>query len=72
MQQHVPKQQLSDVQIPIAQCRAPAKSLAEIEENVASRNDAIKAAHVTGAYSYQQIAAHFGIHFTTVGPVVRE
>ncbi len=25
----------------------------------------------TGAYSYQQIADHFGIHFTTVGRIVR-
>jgi DNA-directed RNA polymerase specialized sigma24 family protein len=28
-------------------------------------------AHATGAYSYQQIADHFGIHFTTVGRIVR-
>jgi hypothetical protein len=25
----------------------------------------------TGAYSYQEIATHFGIHFTTVGQIVR-
>ncbi len=29
------------------------------------------AAHATGEYSYQQIAAHFGVHFTTVGRIVR-
>jgi len=25
----------------------------------------------TGAYSYQQIARYFGVHFTTVGRIVR-
>ena len=35
------------------------------------RNAAIVKAHATGRYSYQEIADHFGIHFTTVGRVVR-
>jgi len=35
------------------------------------RDAAIKAAYATGAYAYQQIAEHFGIHFTTVGRIVR-
>jgi putative transposase len=72
MQKYIAKQQRGDVQIPIAHRRAPAKPLDEIEKRASSRNDAIKAAHATGAYSYQQIAEHFGIHFTTVGRVVRE
>ena len=71
MQKYLAKQQRGDVQIPIAHRRAPAKPLAEIVKRASSRNDAIKAAHATGAYSYQQIAEHFGIHFTTVGRVVR-
>jgi transposase len=29
------------------------------------------AAHASGGYSYQQIADYFGVHFTTVGRVVR-
>jgi len=29
------------------------------------------AAYATGDYSYQQIAAYFDVHFTTVGRVVR-
>ena len=29
-------------------------------------------AYETGACSYQQIGKHFGVHFTTVGRVVRE
>lgn len=71
MQKYMAKQQRGDVQIPIAQRRAPANSLAEIEKRAPTRNQAISEAHGTGAYSYQQIAEHFKIHFTTVGRVVR-
>jgi DNA-directed RNA polymerase specialized sigma24 family protein len=45
--------------------------LAQIEASAANRNEAIVLAHGTGAYSYQQIAEYFDIHFTTVGRVVR-
>jgi len=61
-----------DVQILLAQRRPLAPTLAEIELREADRNAAIRAAHATGAYSYQQIADHFGMHFTTVGRVVRQ
>jgi putative transposase len=71
MQKHMAKHQRGDVQIPVSQRRAPAKTLAKIEESATSRNEAIALAHGTGVYSYQQIAEHFGIHFTTVGRVVR-
>ncbi len=60
-----------DVQIPVAQRRLPPDALPEIERTSESRNAAIVPAYATGAYSYQQIANHFGIHFTTVGAVVR-
>ncbi|MDD5240826.1 MAG: transposase [Sulfuricella sp.] len=60
-----------DVQIPIAQRRPPPPPLAHIAKRTLDRNAAIKAAYATGAYSYQQIAEHFGVHFTTVGRVVR-
>jgi len=43
----------------------------EIEDASSSRNDAIVAAYATGAYSYQDLAHHFGMHFTTVGRIVR-
>jgi putative transposase len=71
MQKRLAKHQLGDAQIPLAHRRAPAKSLAEIETSAPTRNEAIKQAYRTGAYSYQQIAEHFGVHFTTVGRVVR-
>lgn len=63
--------QREDVQIPLAQRRAPAPLLKAIEQDAPDRNMAMVRAHATGAYSYQQIAEHFGVHFTTVGRVVR-
>lgn len=60
-----------DVQIPLAQRRPPAQPLAAIADAAPDRKSAILAAYATGAYSYQQIATHFGIHFTTVGRIVR-
>lgn len=60
-----------DIQIPGAQRRPPAASLREIEKLSEDRDSAILSAYAMGAYSYQQIADHFGIHFTTVGRIVR-
>lgn len=71
MQASIAKRQRRDVQIPIAHRRPPPPPLKEIEQNAADRNAAIVQAHATGRYSYQQIADYFGIHFTTVGRVVR-
>ncbi|MCX7184075.1 MAG: transposase [Nitrosospira sp.] len=60
-----------DVQIPLAQRRPPPPPLAKIEHHAADRNAAIVAAYATGGYSYQQLADYFGVHFTTVGKIVR-
>ncbi len=60
-----------DVQIPLAQRRPPPPPLAKIEHHAPDRNAAIVAAYATGGYSYQQLADHFGVHFTTVGKIVR-
>ena len=70
MQAHLQSAQ-DDEQIPIAQRRPPAPSLCEIERQADGRNSAMAKAHATGAYSYQQIADFFGVHFTTVGRIVR-
>ena len=70
MQAHIQTAK-DDVQIPLAQRRPPPPPLAKIAKQVRDRDAAIKAAHATGAYSYQQIAEHFGLHFTTVGRIVR-
>lgn len=63
--------QPADINIPRAQQRGPAPTLARIAKAHANRDRAILAAHATGAYSYAQIAQHFGVHFTTVGRIVR-
>jgi len=65
------RNQRADVQIPIAHRRPPAPRLAQIGKQGPDRNRAIAKAHATGAYSYQQIAEHFSMHFTTVGRIVR-
>jgi len=64
--------QSEDVNIPRAQRRPPAPSLVAIARKHRDRDAAMVAAHTTGAYSYQQIGDHFGVHFSTVGRVVRE
>ena len=60
------------LQVPLAQRRVPPLPLAEIAARHPHRDAAIAAAHATGHYSYTEIAAHFGVHFTTVGRVVRK
>jgi putative transposase len=72
MQKRAGRQQREDVQIPVAHRRPLPPTLPQIESRAANRNAAILRAHGTGAYSYQQIAVHFGVHFTTVGRIVRE
>ena len=61
-----------DINIPRAQLQNPAPPLKDIEGRNRDRKKATLAAYETGAYSYQQIAKRFGVHFTTVGRVVRE
>jgi hypothetical protein len=60
-----------DVNIPLAQQRAPAPMLSAIRRRHSNRDEGIRAAYETGAYSYQEIAKHFKVHFTTVGRIVR-
>ena len=45
---------------------------AEISAAHPDRNGAIVAAYTSGAYSYREIAEHFGIHLATVGRIVRK
>ena len=71
MQAHLQPGKDEDVQIPLAQRRPPPPPLANIERRAPDRNKAIVAAYATGGYSYQQIADYFGMHFTTVGNIVR-
>ncbi|MCF6355807.1 MAG: helix-turn-helix domain-containing protein [Candidatus Polarisedimenticolaceae bacterium] len=57
--------------VPGAQRRPPAQSLDVIAASHGERNAAIVVAYATGAYSYREIAEHFGIHLATVGRIVR-
>ena len=70
MQAHIQSGK-DDVQIPLAQRRPKPTPLVEIENISPDRNAAIIAAHATGGYSYQKIGDYFGIHFSTVGKIVR-
>jgi putative transposase len=60
-----------DVNIPRVQRRPPAPALAVIKAEYTDRNAAMVAAYQTGEYSYHRIAEHFGVHFTTVGRIMR-
>ncbi|MDT8283158.1 MAG: helix-turn-helix domain-containing protein [Gammaproteobacteria bacterium] len=60
-----------ELSIPRAQRRGPAPTLTRIAARHRTRDDAIVAAYATGAYSYREIAEHFGIHLATVGRIVR-
>lgn len=60
-----------DINIPRMQRRPPASPLSEIAKAHPDRDEAMCAAWETGEYSYTQIAKHFGVHFTTVGRIVR-
>jgi len=59
------------VGVPKVQKRPPAPPLNVLLSRYKKRNEGIVAAYATGEYSYQQIADYYGIHFTTVGNIVR-
>ena len=60
------------VGVPLAQKRPPAPPLEELLSRYEDRNQGIVAAYGTGGYSYQQIADFYGLHFTTVGKILRK
>jgi len=60
------------VGVPRAQKRPPARPLEEWASRYEDRNEGIVAAYATGEYSYQQIADFFGLHFTTIGKILRK
>ena len=60
------------VGVPKAQKRPPAPPLEEFASSYEDRNQGIVAAYATGEYSYQQIGDFYGLHFTTVGKILRK
>lgn len=61
-----------NVNIPRVQQRGAVPKLSAIRREYKNRDDAIRVAYESGAYSYQQIAKEFEVHFTTVGRIVRQ
>ena len=59
------------INIPRAQRRPAAPTSKAIADAHPDRNTAMRAAWAAGEYSYTQIAAHLGVHFTTIGRIVR-
>lgn len=57
--------------VPKQQQRLPAPTIDQLESLYPDRNEAIAAAYATGQYSYQTIGLHFGLHYTSVGKIVR-
>lgn len=59
------------VGVPKAQSRPPAPPLEVLASRMVSRDEVIVTAYATGSYSYQEIADYYGLHFTTIGKIVR-
>ena len=57
-------------EVPRRQRLAP--SLPQIEADAANRNEAIRRAYATGAYTLSEIGAHFGLHYATISRIARQ
>ncbi|HDY83266.1 MAG TPA: transposase [Halieaceae bacterium] len=58
--------------VPKVQKCHPPPSIEQLASGFTGRDQGILAAYSTGAYSYHQIAQYFGLHYTTVGRIVRK
>ena len=63
--------QLEDREIPRMQRRPVALPLSDYASQHAERDAAMRAAFASGDYTQQQIAEHFGVHYSTVSRAVR-
>ena len=70
MQKLIDKQP-SLTEIPRAQRRAAKRALVEFA-GAHERNDAIALAYLSGQHTMSAIAAHFGVHYTTVSRLVKD
>ena len=69
MQKLIDKQP-SLTEIPRAQRRAAKRALAEFA-GAHERNEAIALAYLSGQHTMSAVAAHFGVHYTTVSRLVK-
>ncbi|GAB4393888.1 MAG: hypothetical protein Tsb0032_15010 [Kiloniellaceae bacterium] len=58
-------------EIPKAQWQAPPPPLESFLSEARGRDEAMARAYLSGAYSQSSIAAHFGVHYSTVSRAVR-
>ncbi len=58
-------------EVPHAQCRSPAKPLADYVGLYPTCNAAISAAYASGAYTLKEIGEYFGLHYARVSRIVR-
>ena len=59
-------------EVPRAQRRALAKPLDDFARRYPARREAMARAYQTGAYTMQEIADYFGVHYATVSRAVRQ
>ncbi|MEZ5628638.1 MAG: transposase [Rhodocyclaceae bacterium] len=57
-------------EVPRVQRRMMAPPLGEVERRYSSRHEAMAQAYLSGAYTMQSIAEHFGVHYATVSRAV--
>lgn len=57
-------------EIPFKQRRAPALTLADYQQQAATRNEAIIQAYRSGSYTMKQIGEYFGGHYSLVSRIV--
>ncbi len=58
-------------EIPRAQHRLPVKSLDDIGRSSPNRNSAIVEAYASGGYTLKELGDHFGLHYSTVGGIIK-
>ena len=58
------------VEIPMAQRRPIAKTIAEYEAQSQSRNDAILKTYKSGGYTLKEVGDYFGLHYSTVSGII--
>jgi hypothetical protein len=58
-------------EVPRAQRRALGKPLSAFADQYSTRHEAMARAFSSGAYTMQEIAEHFGVHYSTVSRAVR-
>jgi REP element-mobilizing transposase RayT len=57
-------------EVPLAQRRPRAKTLAEYKKQAANRNEAIAVAYASGGYSMKEIGDYFGLHYSRVSRLI--